>query len=93
MVKNLPANAGDMQVQFLGQGDPLERIWQPTPVFFPWRSHGQRSLVSDLTQHKHETYNYRAVVTIIFKKMGKGAGKTESNSNDIPISHLMSFIL
>ena len=25
--------------------DPLEKAWQPTPVFLPGESHGQRSLV------------------------------------------------
>ena len=25
--------------------DPWRRKWQPTPVFLPWKSHGQRSLV------------------------------------------------
>ena len=36
-----------MQVQSLGQEDPLERgmAWQPTSVFLPGESHGQRSLV------------------------------------------------
>jgi len=29
----------------LGQKDPLEREWQPTPVFLPGKSHGQRSPV------------------------------------------------
>ena len=29
----------------LGWGDPWRRAWQPTPVFFPGESHGQRSLV------------------------------------------------
>ena len=24
---------------------PWRRVWQPTPVFLPWESHGQRSLV------------------------------------------------
>ena len=33
-------------VQFLGQEEPLwRRKWQPTPVFFPGESHGQKSLV------------------------------------------------
>ena len=32
------------QVQSLGQEDPLRRKWQPTPVFLPGKSHGQRSL-------------------------------------------------
>ena len=31
--------------RFLGGEDPLEEGWQPTPVFFPGESHGQRSLV------------------------------------------------
>ena len=34
-----------MQVGSLGQEDPGRRAWQPTPVFFPGESHGQRSLV------------------------------------------------
>ena len=35
-----------MQVQSLGWEDPLRRAWQPTPVFLPGESHGQRSLAS-----------------------------------------------
>ena len=47
MLKNLPANARDMRHGF----DPWVRktLWrraqQPTPVFLPGKSHGQRSLV------------------------------------------------
>ena len=44
VVKNLPANAeatGDT-VSAPGSG---RRKWQPTPVFLPGKSHGQRSLV------------------------------------------------
>ena len=47
MVKNPPADAGD-------SGDiapnpcvgkiPWRRKWQPTPIFLPGESHGQRSL-------------------------------------------------
>ena len=40
-----------MRVQFLGQEDPWRRAWQPTPVFLPGESHGQRSLVG-LWGHK-----------------------------------------
>ena len=46
-VTNRPAmwETLEMQVQFLGQKDPLEgRKWQPTLVFLPRESHGQRSL-------------------------------------------------
>ena len=54
VVKNLPANAGDVRPN---AGDvrlgfnpwvrkiPQRRAWQPTPVFLPGESHGQRSLV------------------------------------------------
>ena len=34
-----------MQIQSLGQEDPLRRAWQPTLVFLPEKSHGQRSLL------------------------------------------------
>ena len=45
VVKNLPANAGDiMQVWSLGLKDPLEVGMATTPVFLPGESHGQRSL-------------------------------------------------
>ena len=32
------------QVRSLGQEDPLEKEMQPTPVFLPGKSHGQRTL-------------------------------------------------
>ena len=43
MIKNPPANAGDA-VQFLVRKIPWRRKWQPTPIFLPGKSHGQRSL-------------------------------------------------
>ena len=47
MVKNLPANAGDIRdmVQSQGQEDPWRRAWQPTPIFSPGERPGQRNLV------------------------------------------------
>ena len=46
MVKNPPANAGD--IRDMGSisvsEDPLEEAGQPTPVFWPGESQGQRSL-------------------------------------------------
>ena len=48
IVKKLPANAGDIRHGFspwVGKF-PWRRAWQPTPVFLPGKSHGQRSLVS-----------------------------------------------
>ena len=47
MVKNLPANAGDTTEagSIPGSGRfPWSRKWQPTPVFLPGESHGQKSL-------------------------------------------------
>ena len=46
VVKNPPANAGDIepQARSLSQEDPWRRKWQPAPVFLPGESHGQRSL-------------------------------------------------
>ena len=46
VVKNLPANAGDIRERFnpwVGK-IPWRRAWQPTPIFLPGESHGQRSL-------------------------------------------------
>ena len=34
----------EMRVQSLGQENPWRRAWQPTPIFLPGESHGQRSL-------------------------------------------------
>ena len=47
VVKNLPENAGDMRDagSIPGSGRfSWRRAWQPTPVFLPGESHGQRSL-------------------------------------------------
>ena len=48
LVKNPPANAGDVRdsgsIPGLGK-IPWRRAWQLTPVFLPGESHGQRSLV------------------------------------------------
>ena len=47
VVKNSPANAGDiMRCGFdpwVGK-IPWRRAWQPSPVFLPGKSHGQRCL-------------------------------------------------
>ena len=43
MVKHLPAMQ-ETWVRFLGQEEALEKEQQPTPVFLPEESHGQRSL-------------------------------------------------
>ena len=52
VVKNPPANSGDVRdVVSIWVGKiPLGRAWQPTPVFLPGISHGQRSLVGYSSQ-------------------------------------------
>ena len=47
MVKNPPANAGDVRDvgSTPGWEDPLEEEMAPTPVFLPGEAHGQRGQV------------------------------------------------
>ena len=48
VVKNLPANTGDKRDACLipGSGkNHWRRAWQPTAVFLPEKSNGQRSMV------------------------------------------------
>jgi len=46
VVKNVSSNAGEMRHGFdpCGGKIPWRRAWQPTLVFLPGESHGQRSL-------------------------------------------------
>ena len=48
MVKNPPAKARDVRdmgsIPGLGRSLGERRAWEPTPVFVPGESHGQRSL-------------------------------------------------
>ena len=70
VVKNLPANAGDAGL-ILGSGRfPWRRVRQPTPVFLPGESHGQRSLMgyspqcrkeSDTTWDRARTHIHRQI--------------------------------
>ena len=53
VVKNPPAKAGDSGDAGLIPGVkklPWRRKWQPTPVFLPEESHGQRTLVCGVTK-------------------------------------------
>ena len=57
-VKNPPANAGDIRDSDSNPGSgkiPLGRAWQPTPVFLPGESHGQRSLGGYSPQGRKES--------------------------------------
>ena len=54
VLKNLPANAGDAG---LIKKVPWRRKWQPTPVFWPEKSHGQgeRGGLQSMGSQKSET--------------------------------------
>ena len=57
VVKNLLANVRDIrtQVQSPVGKIPWRRTWQPTPVFLPGESHGQRSVVGYSLQGHQES--------------------------------------
>ena len=48
----------EMQIQSLGWEDPMERKWQPTPIFLPGKSCGQRSLVGYSAQGRRVGHNW-----------------------------------
>ena len=71
-VKNSPANAGDARDagSIPGRKIPYSRKWQPTPVFLPEESYGQRSLAGyspwgykelDTTEHVHTSCKYNHI--------------------------------
>ena len=71
-VKNLTAVWGTW-VWFLGWEDPLEREWQPTPVFLPGEFQGHRSLASfslwgrkelDTTEQLTNIYMHKALLQL-----------------------------
>ena len=90
MVKNLPANAGRCKrLRFdpwVGK-IPWRSVWQPTPVFLPGESHGQRRLAgyspwghieSDMTEvTEHNTHKlkielpYDPAIPLLDKSMEK----------------------
>ena len=44
VIKNPSANAGNIRNNPWVEKIPWRRAWQPSPVFLPGESHGQRSL-------------------------------------------------
>ena len=71
-VKNPPAMQ-KTRVPSLGWEDPLEEGWQPTPVFLPRKSHGQRRLAgtwghkeSDMTEAAEHTDALQVIFVLSF---------------------------
>ena len=67
MVKNPPVNAGDMRYGFNPWVGKIRwrRKWQPTPVFLPGKSHGQRSLVGYSPWGHKESFCHLLILFII----------------------------
>ena len=92
VVKNLPANAkdrGDVGSIPRVRRIPWKRKWQPTPVFLPGKSHGQRSLLdyspwgckeSDTTEqlsvHREKKHRSAFVITGILKLLWRETWET-----------------
>ena len=88
MVKNPPAKAGDMGL-IPGLKIPWRRNWQPTPVFLPGKSHGQRSLVGySPWSHKrvghslvHKQQKYQSLRTAALRDIRQAECDIKDNSN------------
>ena len=67
-VKNPPATqkTPEMWVRFLGQQDPLGEKRQPTPVFLPGESHGQRNLAGYSPKGRKESDTTKQLNTHIY---------------------------
>ena len=74
VVKNLPANAGDWGSVPGLERFPWSRYWQPTPVFLPGKSRGQRTLVeyspwghteSDMSEHASNSNPFQCTVRLL----------------------------
>ena len=55
VVKDPPA-VQETQVRYLGWEDPWRWAWQPTSVFLPEESHGQRSVAGYSPGGRTESY-------------------------------------
>ena len=99
MVKNPPANAGNMS-STLGQEDPVEEEWQPTAVFLPGKCHGQKRLGgyspwghkdSGTAEHMQCGGTVSLVISIRFSKQDHGAfGLHHFNVSTQNVGHLLS---
>ena len=67
VVRNLPDNAGHIRDMGL---IPWRRAWQPTSVFLPGKSHGQRSLV-DYSPWGHKKSDMTEQLTLSVMDAGR----------------------
>ena len=74
-VKNLPANAGDVNSIPGSGGSPEERKWHPTLVFLPGKFHGQRSLARYGPWGHKESPATEQSSTKLFLRLGKSVSE------------------
>ena len=95
-VKRLPA-VQEARVQSLHQEDPWRKEWQPTPVFLPGESHGERSLAdysprgckeSDMTERltpsvffQHIYMESRKTVNVFTEKTWRHRGREQTSGH------------
>ena len=96
MVKNLPAMQ-ETWLWSLGREDPWRREWQPTPLFLPGKSHGQRSL-ADFSWKGCKELDMTEQLTLDFSPQGAHSstgdgGKDSDIKSTIDIIHIIWYIL
>ena len=69
MVKNLPANTGDVG-SIPRSKDPWRRKRQPTPVFLPEKSHGQEPGYSPWGRKESDRTEHAEKQDLVFKIQG-----------------------
>ena len=80
MVKNPPFNARDVRdVGSIPGKIPWRRAWQPTPVFLPGESHGQRSLAGYSPWSHTESDTTEATPHSLGEKGGRSDIQTEQS--------------
>ena len=87
VIKSLPANAGDIREVGLIPGSrrsPRRRAWQPTPIFLPRKSHGQRSLAGYSPWGLRVRYDWSGLTI----HTQSGGAPREGNSNPLQYSCL-----
>ena len=100
VVKNLPANLGDIRCGFNPwvRKIPWRRAWQRTPVFWPGESHGQRSLAGyspwgrkqlDTTEHTCILNDY----CVLRRKRDKVWMRCIPHSQNAQLQYLYQFLL
>ena len=85
VVKNLPANAGNMKSRWFDPcvgKIPWKKKWQPTSVFLPEEFHGQNSLVCYSPWVAKSWHNWNDLARIHISKKNFGFNKSLFNKAD-----------